>query len=305
MSRSQGVGVDISRPRAEALVGAGFPSLSPVRASALEDEGGCRAFDVNGAWIFRFPRDRAQEAALAREVALTARLAPFLPLSLPLYEAVGAPSPEYPFRFAGYGRLSGVLALHVPPERVRVGETAALLGEFLSRLHEFPLAEAEAMGVLRDDSGWNLAKLREGVLSRFAALRDALPEPMAHRCWKLFSRDEGGPPRAGGRLVHSDLGAEHLLVDPSAGRPLGTLDWSDAVIGDPAVDFAGLYTWLGEPLLQGVLERYTVPFDEGLPRRARFIGVAVACLNLLYGLESSRGDYVAFGRRSLDRALSA
>jgi aminoglycoside phosphotransferase (APT) family kinase protein len=37
-------------------------------------------------------------------------------------------------------------------------------------------------------------------------------------------------------LVHCDLGASHLLVH--GGRLAGVIDWGDAKIGDPAIDYA-------------------------------------------------------------------
>ena len=59
-------------------------------------------------------------------------------------------------------------------------------------------------------------------------------------------------------LTHSDLGPEHLLCRD--GRLAGVIDWGDARVGDPAIDYA----WL-----------LNVPFphwdvDDELRRRARF-----------------------------------
>jgi hypothetical protein len=44
-------------------------------------------------------------------------------------------------------------------------------------------------------------------------------------------------------LVHSDLKGEHLLIDQ--GRVAGVLDWTDAELGDPATDVAGLAIAVG------------------------------------------------------------
>ncbi|UNO43716.1 aminoglycoside phosphotransferase family protein [Streptomyces sp. MST-110588] len=49
---------------------------------------------------------------------------------------------------------------------------------------------------------------------------------------------------ASGSLVHNDLKGEHLLVTED-GRIGGVLDWTDAVIGDPAQDIAGLAISIG------------------------------------------------------------
>ncbi|MYR63872.1 phosphotransferase, partial [Streptomyces sp. SID625] len=47
-------------------------------------------------------------------------------------------------------------------------------------------------------------------------------------------------------LVHHDLKGEHLVLSPD-GRVRGVLDWTDAVIGDPAEDIAGLALAVGSP----------------------------------------------------------
>ena len=47
-------------------------------------------------------------------------------------------------------------------------------------------------------------------------------------------------------LVHYDLKGEHLLLAPG-GRVSGVLDWTDAVLGDPAEDIAGLALSIGAP----------------------------------------------------------
>jgi len=59
-------------------------------------------------------------------------------------------------------------------------------------------------------------------------------------------------------LTHSDLGPEHLLCRD--GRLVGVIDWGDARVGDPALD----YSWL----LNGPFRHWEV--DADLRRRARF-----------------------------------
>ena len=58
-------------------------------------------------------------------------------------------------------------------------------------------------------------------------------------------------------LTHSDLGPEHLLVRGE--KLVGVIDWGDARIGDPAIDYA----WL----LNGPFPHWDV--DDELRRRAR------------------------------------
>lgn len=63
-------------------------------------------------------------------------------------------------------------------------------------------------------------------------------------------------------LVHSDLGAEHLLA--VGGDLTGVIDWSDAALADPAVDFARLYRDFGQEFLVSVVDAYGGLSDVGV-----------------------------------------
>jgi aminoglycoside phosphotransferase (APT) family kinase protein len=63
------------------------------------------------------------------------------------------------------------------------------------------------------------------------------------------------PPASGWAPIfsHNDLGIEHVLVDPGTWTVTGVIDWSDAAIVDPAVDFGLLYRDLGPAAAQAAL----------------------------------------------------
>ena len=77
------------------------------------------------------------------------------------------------------------------------------------------------------------------------------------------------PPPASGppRLLHGDFAAEHVLLAQD-GTPTGVIDWSDAILGDPALDLAGLLHWGGAPLLAVACETYG-PIDAATVARAK------------------------------------
>ena len=89
------------------------------------------------------------------------------------------------------------------------------------------------------------------------------------------------PPYAGEpRLVHNDLCPDHILVD-EAGDLAGLIDWTDATLGDPVLDFIGLFAWRGRAFVEKVLEGYGAAVDEGFHRRLRF-SVRVRTLHWLH-----------------------
>ena len=100
---------------------------------------------------------------------------------------------------------------------------------FVSWWADREIAACRERGVL---DGRTAAALRE----RFDALRPALADrPVA--------------------LLHGDLQAEHVLVDPATGRLAAILDLADVQPGDPLLDVAVLSLW-DEPLAEPVLAGY-------------------------------------------------
>jgi aminoglycoside phosphotransferase (APT) family kinase protein len=86
------------------------------------------------------------------------------------------------------------------------------------------------------------------------------------------------PPSPAERLVfiHGDLGAEHVFVHD--GRITGVIDWSDAALGDPALDHGRLARDLG--------------LDLG--ERARFYAVCTALEDVAYGVEPYVSNALAY-----------
>ena len=92
-------------------------------------------------------------------------------------------------------------------------------------------------------------------------------------------------------VTHSDLGAEHLLV--REGRLVGVIDWGDARLGDPALD----YSWL----LHGPFPDWEV--DPELRRRARFYHRLAPFFSVHYGVFTKRPAYVEQALATLSSRL--
>ena len=154
------------------------------------------------------------------------------------------------------------------------------VGSFLQVLHSVPLEEARAIGVPEHDLGGELyPRLIETALP--------LLGPRS-RAW-LEARFEGflraGGSRAAPRvLVHGDISHQHLLTDTS-GALLGVIDFADAMIADPALDFAGLLNEGSWAFLHRVLANYegAAARDPDLERRARFYIEVAALYQVHYG----------------------
>ena len=103
--------------------------------------------------------------------------------------------------------------------------------------------------------------------------------------------------------MHGDLGAEHLLV--ADGRLSGIVDWGDAAVFDPAVDFARLLRDFGQAFLDDTVAAYGGPPDEGFAERVLFVARCAALEDLAYGVATGRAEYSTAARASLGRLFPA
>jgi aminoglycoside phosphotransferase (APT) family kinase protein len=53
-------------------------------------------------------------------------------------------------------------------------------------------------------------------------------------------------------LIHRDLWLHHLLCDPEQGTLSGVIDWGEVAIGDPALDYMGLYLRWGREYIEEI-----------------------------------------------------
>jgi aminoglycoside phosphotransferase (APT) family kinase protein len=141
------------------------------------------------------------------------------------------------------------------------GADQAALGSLLRRLHHAPLPPLPPVAAC----GLPAARLLpRRIADRFAGLAEFVaplpPAPPAEQLTAVLAS------RSAGRLVHLDVRASNLRS--AGGAVCGLLDWSNALIGDPALELGRLaeYAWLPENGLdyEAVLAGYgdPVPVDS-------------------------------------------
>jgi hypothetical protein len=94
-------------------------------------------------------------------------------------------------------------------------------------------------------------------------------------------------------VMHGDLAPEHVLCN-TAGLITGVIDWTDARIGDPAVDLAWLVHGTDSEFAGAVLGSYPAK-DPAMVERARFYYQVVPWHVLLFGLEERRAELIESG----------
>jgi aminoglycoside phosphotransferase (APT) family kinase protein len=256
-------------------------------------------FEVGGQWILRVARNPEVAMAHRRELGLLPELAAAVPFEVPLPRLSG----EWKgFPYMAYRRLPG--------RALRPTDQVDGVVPMLRALHAFPVERAavllgrssrpdEAGAMVDMIAAWRAEKLR----FRAEVERKVLPladqdvgRLLAAEFDTFLDNAEDLVPC----LVHNDLGVGHILVDPTTTRPSGILDFEDATIGDPAVDFVGLLIALGASKTRQLVADYGNPISW---RRLLFYWRTAPAFEVLYGLQERKSEHVHAGVAGLRRRL--
>jgi aminoglycoside phosphotransferase (APT) family kinase protein len=288
--------IDTDAALASRLVAAQFPQWSelPVtRVEAVSTDNDL--YRIGGHLAARLPRRRSAVAAIAKEHEWLPRLAPGLPMDVPLPVARGEAAHGYPFPWSVVRWIEGE-----PPHAATAGTSIGLardLGRFVTTLHAL---DASGGPVAGDHNHWRGAPLtafdRE-MRRRFDWMADVRGIGEIAAAW---DRGLATKAWAGASVwVHGDLKDANLLA--RNGALTGVLDWGLAGVGDPASDLSA-----GWSLFEGAARaafRAAVAVDEATWARGRAWALVEGVLNVSY-YRGRQDDLAEAGRRVIDRVLA-
>jgi aminoglycoside phosphotransferase (APT) family kinase protein len=261
-----------------------FPEFRDRSIVAIDAGWDFDVFEVDGEWIVRMPNRPEVEGWLATETAVLAELAPTFPVPVPRFELTrGAQG-------VAYRKLHGD---PLTPAR-GTASIATELGAALKALHAFPISRAIELGA-KDLRGERFRAHYRDV--RWPQFRDrVLPllasdeREQAARWADAYLEDRVAFRPA---LVHRDLGPEHVLVQD--GRVSGVIDWADARIADPAIDFAWLLHGIDGGFVSALLDAYDMDLDATFLERARFYHVLGPFYEVVHGQDTRQPSLVESG----------
>ncbi|TDO52131.1 aminoglycoside phosphotransferase (APT) family kinase protein [Kribbella sp. VKM Ac-2571] len=195
---------------------------------------------MDGPWIHRAPRRPEVRPRLLAEATLLPWLAPQLPLPIPVPELT----------------TDGVRHLLLPGEPFTDGsiETGRALGAFLKALHAVDSTEAVAYGAL--DAATATAEKTAFLGECRDQIVPLLPPEARTTAVELLDRVAN----VRTALVHCDFGPDHILMTDE--QITGIIDWTDAVIGDPALDLCWPLNGAPAPVAAGLVEVYQPSPDQ-------------------------------------------
>lgn len=273
-------------------IAARFPHLAGLPLQVLGAGQEHTALLIDARYVLRIPHDPHDALALTREAAITAWLAPRLPLPIPRYELL---APD----MAGYPLLHGAPAIHADPDTLDLRAIGAALGALLRALHDLDPDQLRALGAPEDDDP-SLAQWAACALEDLDEARPLL-DAATHAAARARLATPPPPARRDARILHADLAAEHVLLD-RVGAPSGVIDWSDLFIGDIAHDLAGLLHWGGHPMLDAACSAYG-PLDPTTRERAAWLALCRAVGDLRFGRAQQRPEHIRAGLAALRHLL--
>jgi aminoglycoside phosphotransferase (APT) family kinase protein len=268
--------LSIDVPLVRRLLEGQFPDWADLALEPFDSAGSDNAlYRLGDDMVVRLPLRAGRTVdSLDKEFEWLPRLAPLLPLEIPLPLAMGMPGEGYPCRWSIYRWLDGETAT---PELIADERRAALdLAAFLGALQRIDTAGAPSAGEHNFFRGVPLMGRDTAVREAIAALEGELDARAVTSAWEAAARapDWEGPPV----WIHGDFGDGNLLA--RRGRFSGVIDWGGVAVADPACDLIAAWSFLGPDARE--LFRATLGVDDAAWARGRGWALSVALIAIPY-----------------------
>ena len=276
-----------------------YPDFRIEKVSLNTDGQNSSVLVVNKAWIFRFPKYEHVLKQMKVENGLLKAIQGQLPLKIPEPTYTHLDDAEVRESFMGYRCIPGEPLWRETfwsiQDNTEVERLADQLGEFLQILHSTPEERLRGLDLGQEET-------RAGIQDLFERIRQKLFPLMCPeaRRWAVghfesfLEKDANFTFQPA--LRHGDFGTSNLIYDNSSGRLNGVIDFSFAALGDPAFDFAGLFSSYGEAFIERCERSY--PGLEAMMERVRFYKGTFALEEALFGYENGDEDALEAGLRT-------
>ncbi len=230
--------LDIDVSLVSRLVAKQFPQWANLAIRPVESGGwDNRIFHLGEHMTVRLPSAQAYAQQVQKEQHWLPRLAPLLPLPIPVLLASGIPTDGYPWHWSVYRWLEG--------ETAAIGRIADLrqfaisLAQFLTALQRIDVTAGPKPGPDNFFRGGPLTVYDEETRQAIEILDGKIDTDAVTDVWEasLASTWSAAPV-----WLHGDVSAENLLVEK--GHLSAVIDFGCAAVGDPACDLSIAWTLL-------------------------------------------------------------
>ncbi|MDQ0881355.1 phosphotransferase [Peribacillus sp. V2I11] len=277
-----------------------FPEIELKGIKQLGEGFDNTVIQINGEFVFRFPRRPIAVTLIQVENQLLPSIAGTFPLAIPEPVFFGKPSTLYPYHFTGYKMVKG----HLPVEGslANKAESAKRFAHFLKVLHSFPVERAMRLGVqpdgmMRLDVSYRKKSLMENVsnLLKLGYFEQAYAvKEFVEELGELVVQNPIS-------LVHGDIHIRNVLLDDE-GVLAGIIDWGDVHVGNRAIDFSFLYSYFPKEARRGFYEIYG-EIEKETESLARFRAIYMLVTLLVYGIDRHDEELIAITSTGLKFAI--
>ncbi|CAG7646227.1 phosphotransferase family protein [Paenibacillus allorhizosphaerae] len=246
-------------------------------------------FIINQSLVFRFPKYEAGIVAMKKEQKILECIQNIvsLPIPFPLYESFE--EGEVGKVFTGYALIPGVplwkeslagvkdedsikgLAMQLVTFLTELHSASGeIVNEFLQPVDQGPHEEMSAL--FRNIQNKLFPYMRKDAQTKVSEWFEAF----------LSSETSLGIQTA---LIHGDFGASNIIWRPDIGSLSGIIDFGGSGWGDPAYDFAGIWSSYGEAFYEMCIHLY--PDGSDISKRVKFYKSTFALQEALHGIENN------------------
>ena len=282
--------VDTDAALVSRLLAAQFPQWAHLPIAPVDSAGTDNAlYRLGDDMAVRLPRIHGAAGDIDLEHQWLPRLAPYLPLAVPLPLAKGKPGEGYPWQWSVNRWLAGEDA--TPEHLADPRQAATDLAQFIAALQRI-----DPTNVPHADRGMPLAKRDVPTREAIEALRGMIDADAATVAWEAALRAPvwPGPPV----WVHADLLPGNLLV--KQGRLSAVIDFGCMGVGDPACDLMiawGLFSGESRDVFRAALA-----VDDATWARGRGWALSQALIFVPYYLHTNPMG-VGIARHTIDEIL--
>jgi aminoglycoside phosphotransferase (APT) family kinase protein len=269
---------------------AGLP-IEPVRSAGTDNA----IYRLGADMAVRLPRIHWAAGQPAKEYAWLPKLAPLLPLSVPVPLAKGEPAEGYPWEWSVCSWLAGETATLDRVADARGAATA--LGELVAALQSVDATDGPAPGEHNSGRGVALALRDRDTRAAIAAVDGTFDATTLTAAWEaaLAAPVWHGP----AVWLHGDLQSGNLLA--VGGRLSAVIDFGCLGVGDPACDVMTAWAYL--PAGARDAFRAALPVEDATWARGRGWALSVGLIALPY-YETSNPVLAGIARRAIDAVLA-
>ena len=287
---------DIDESLVGRLLAAQFPqwaglSISPVHSAGTDNA----LYRLGEDMAVRMPRILGAAGQVEKEHRWLPRLAPLLPLAIPVPIAKGMPAEGYPWQWSVCRWLEGETATI---ERIAdPRQAAAELAQFVGALQQIDPVGAPPPGEHNSFRGEPLATRDDETRDAIASLHGMLDADAVTAAWEAALR---APAWLGPAVwLHGDLHAANLLSQH--GRLSAVIDFGCLGVGDPACDLMVAWSYLSAE--DRDVFRAELPVDDATWARGRGWALSFGLIALPY-YRSTNPVLFGIARHAIDQALA-